>query len=121
MTLAAEVQRAILLVGVTVVSVSIGDPADKSTWMVTHLPTATQADVDAAKAAIVSFDPANAATIADAKAQDAAVIDTDRLLQAVAAVTWQELQKCQTLAGQTLLTGAQFKAAIRTAYKNLLP
>lgn len=122
MTFAAAVQRAITVAGVTVIGVAIGNPNDKTTWRVDHLPTATASDITTAANTIATFDPTNTTTISDEKSQDALAIDADLLIQAVATVTWQELQKCQVISSTNpLLTALQFKAAVKMTYKNLLP
>lgn len=68
--------------------------------------------------------PATAAEIGayDAERKDAtaAWIDDDRLIQAVAQLDFEERQKLQVKAGQTLLTAAQCKARIRAIYRGLL-
>lgn len=53
----------------------------------------------------------------DARATQA---DTDLLIQAVATLDYEERQKLQVKAGQTLLTAAQCKARVKAIYRNLL-
>lgn len=112
MSLAAHVQRAILAVGVTVISVSIGDPADKTTWVVTHLPSATQADVDAAKAVIAAFDSTDP-SLARADADDEVDAD-DRLADVLEALvlSWGVIGTL-TAAGKAPQAVAHVKSAWR--------
>jgi len=78
-TLAIRVLRAITTAGIQAVSVSIGNPADKSTWKVapTNLQAAAQPTIDA-------FNPADPALDdADLDADVKAAIDNDRIFSAI--------------------------------------
>lgn len=86
MELTEQVQRAIARAGVTVIGVSIGRVADKATWRVDHLPTATQADRDAAAAAVAAFDPVDTTVVADAQTTEAQM--TSRHKDILATVAW---------------------------------
>lgn len=119
-TLAAMVQHAIERAGVSVVGVSIGSESDKATWVVTHLPTATQADRDTAASVIAGFSATDPAVLDAEHTLDANAIDSNLLIQAVAQLDFEERQKLTVKAGSTLLTAAQAKARVKAIYKSLL-
>lgn len=114
-----KLRRAIERAGVQIVSLQLPS-GDKATWIVTHLPTATQADRNTVASVIAAFSETDPVVIADAKDADAANIDDDLLIQAVARVDFEERQKLQVKAGQTLLTAPEVKARVKAIYRGLL-
>lgn len=114
MTLADQLYRTIAAT-VPIVSVSIGDPADKRTWTVD--PKALQAQ---AQPIIDAFNPTDPATISAGKDLDAAVIDADLMIRAVAQLDFEERQKLVVINGQTLRTAAQCFARVKAIYRGLL-
>lgn len=118
--IASALDHALRAAGIaSVAGVSIGDPADKSTWRIDFFPGASQADKDAAAAALASFNPLDPATISAAKDADANAVDGDLMLQAVAIALWEEIQKCQVVAGP-LRTKLQLLVRVKAIYRSLL-
>lgn len=77
--LTTHLDRAIRSAGVSIVSVSIGDPANKATWTVQ--PVSLQA---AAQPTIDAFNPTDPAhTAADLSVQVTAALDSERLTSAI--------------------------------------
>lgn len=108
--LAARLDRAIRAVGVAIVGVSIGDPADRRTWRVSpsNLQTAAQPTID-------SFNPTDPALdVAELDEQVKGALDNERL---ISAVVWSILD---TYTEFKPATPAKYQAArtkIIAAYK----
>lgn len=119
MTLAVQVFQTINPT-IPIVSVRIGDPADKATWQVVFMPNTSQADQDTANALLAQFNPNDAATISAGKDADASVIDSNLVAQALGLALWEEIQKCQVVNGQTLRTKPQMLIRMKAIYRSLL-
>lgn len=119
MTLAAQLYQAINAV-VPIVSVRIGDPADRATWGLVFFPGAAQADQDTANSLLAAFDPAATATISAGKDLDANALDSNLVAQALGMALWEELQKCVVVNGQVLRTKVQLLARVKAIYRSLL-
>lgn len=119
MTLAAQLYQTINAT-IPIVSVRIGDPADKASWQVVFMPNTTQADQDTANALLAQFNPNDPATISAGKDVDASVIDSNLVAQALDMALWEEIQKCQVINGQTLRTKPQLLTRVKAIYRSLL-
>lgn len=115
MDLAAAFHRTVAAAGVPLVGVSIGRPADRTTWRIHYAATATAQDVTTGEALIQSFDPTDAAVVARERAEDAKELDEKRL-QAVAVAVHQRFKA--SVPGDTV-TLAQWRAMIRAAWDSL--
>lgn len=120
MNVAMALDLTLRAAGIPIEGVSIGRENDPSTWRVHYTADATDAQRTAGAAILTAFDPTTQAVADRYRAAVAADADADLLLQALGTVVWRELQKCTPTAGQSMLTAAQFKAAIKAAYQNLL-
>lgn len=117
---AERLDRALKLAGIPIVGVSVGTETDRATWRVDYHPSATaqhHADGETLRA---TFDPLSQTALDAEKAEMAAALDNNALIQAVARLDFEERQKLTVKAGQTLLTAAETKARIRTIYQGLL-
>jgi hypothetical protein len=118
---ADRLTRALVAAGIPVLGVTVGAEADRATWVIQYAPTATTAQIAAGDALLTTFDP-NAPSVLDAERDDRAQqLEGGLVVQAVARALWEEIQKCQVRAGETLLTAQQLRARVRAILKSLLP
>jgi hypothetical protein len=89
MTLAEGFDRALKRAGIPIVGVSIGDPLDRSTWMVTYAPEATFQHQAAGDELRLSYVFETDTAIVDEEALDA--FDGQRMLKALGIATAQRL------------------------------
>lgn len=119
MTLAAQLYQAINGT-IPIVSVRIGDPADKASWQIVFFANTAQADQDTASALLAAFNPNDPATISAGKDVDASAIDSNLVAQALGMALWEEIQKCVVVNGQTLRTKPQLLTRVKAIYRTLL-
>lgn len=115
-----RLDRALRLAGIPIGGVSVGTETDRATWRIDYAPSATaqhRVDGDALR---LTFDPLSQAAIDAEKAEFAAALDSNPLVQAIALLDFEERQKFTVQAGQTLRTLAQCKARIKAVYSSLL-
>lgn len=117
---AEALDAALKAAGIPIAGVSIGNTADPQTWTIRYLPSATAQQQTAGAAIVASFNPANPDVLSGTKDRIAELIDTDLLIQAVAQLDYEERQKLQVKAGQTLRTPAECKARAKVIYRSLL-
>lgn len=84
-----------------------------------HGPMAKPSEAEIAQA-VTDYAANTAAILAAEHDACAALIDDNALIQAVAMLDFEERQKLQVKAGQTLRTPAECKARIRAIYRALL-
>lgn len=111
-SLAMLVQAAIQAAGIPVVTISIGDEANKSTWRVhpSHLQAAAQPTIDAFN----PDDPAHVTAALDAQVKTA--LDTERLSSAIVWVILKQMYPADTDA-QTKTKYGVARTRIVDAYK----
>lgn len=87
--IASVLVQAIAAAGVPVISVSIPDPTDRTTWRAQLDKAATPADAQTAQNAIDSFD---LSTLPAKQADTAAMSDVDqKVLRAIAQALWEAI------------------------------
>lgn len=106
--------------GIPITGISVGTLTDRTTWHAFYAAAATDAQRAQGDVILATIDPQDPITIASIKAEVAAAIDADLLIQAVAQVDFEERQKLTVKAGQALLTAAQTKARVKAIYLSLL-
>ena len=112
--LAGRLDRALRAAGHSIIGVSIGDPADKTTWVPFFGVGTPQAQKDAARAFVSAFDPDDPALdLAELDAQIKAVLDNERL---ISAVVWTIIDTLAPPATVTKYNAARTK--IIAAYKS---
>ena len=82
MTIAEGLTRALVRAGIPVVGVSIGDPSDRTTWLIGYAPEATDPQQEAGEALKLTYSVEADTALADEDV--ASRFDSDKMLKAVA-------------------------------------
>lgn len=120
MAVATRLDRALRAASIPILGVSVGAEADRSTWSVQYDTFATAQQRTDGENVRLTFDPNSQAAIDAEKAEFAAALDNNPLVQAVAMLDLEERQKLIVQAGQTLRNGQQCKARLKAIYQSLL-
>lgn len=117
---ATRLDRALRGAGIPISGVAVGDKDDRATWRVDYLVAATAQQRSDGETLRLTFDPNSQAAIDAEKAEFAAALDNNPLIQAVAMLDFEERQKVVVQSGQTLRTLAQCKQRVKAIYQSLL-
>jgi hypothetical protein len=107
------VDRALKAQKIPIDGVSIGDPADRTTWTVQYRPDATDEQRKAGDALLATLDPQDAATVAAVKGDVASARLNDDLLMAIVHGIYEAIPS-------PTLKLNELRARIREIYKGLL-
>lgn len=117
---AERLDRALRAAGIPIGGVSVGSDGDRATWAIRYDPSATTQQQTDGETLRQTFDPQSPTAIDAEKAAWASALDGNPLVQALGQALWEEIQKCQVTAGQTLRNKAQLLGRVKAIYQNLL-